>query len=206
MSKLASHFPSISKYHVRLIKTTVECALRRGEVVAIAGDVLDPENNRILIKRSLQYTKEKGLVLKSTKGEDETYLHITEELMQELKEQLEVAERNKKKAGKSWIGFKDSDGIEVTLLFADDLGVPYHPNAVTRFWGRFIKRTKLRAISFHDLRHSSASIMIREGINPKSVQARLRHKNIRTTMDTYVHSDDSDDKVAGQTFDGVWKK
>lgn len=205
LSILSSHFPSISKYHERIIKTTVECALRRGEVIALAEDVLDLENNRIMIKRSLQFTKEKGLILKSTKGEDETYIHITKGLMDELREQSDVAKQNKVRAGSSWKGFKDSDGVEVLLLFADDLGEPYLPNAVTRFWGRFIKRTGLRAISFHDLRHTSASIMIREGINPKSVQARLRHKNIHTTMDTYVHSDDSDDKVAGQTFDGIWK-
>lgn len=204
--ELATHFPSISKYHQRLIKTTVECALRRGEVVAIADDVLDFKNNRILIKRSLQYTKEDGLVLKSTKGEDETYIHVTEDLMNELKDQSEIVNQNKKKAGEAWKGFKDTEGVEVTLLFAGNLGIPHHPNAVTRFWGRFLKRTKMRSITFHDLRHSSASIMIREGINPKSVQERLRHKNIRTTMDTYVHSDGLDDRVAGQTFDGIWKQ
>lgn len=204
LAKLASHFPSMSKYHQRLIMITVECALRRGEVIALADDVLDFENNRILVKRSLQYTKEKGLVLKSTKEEDETYIHVTDELMAELKAQRNIALQNKLKAGKDWIGFKDENGVKVLLLFADELGVPYLPNAVTRFWNRFMKRSGLRKISFHDLRHSSASIMVREGINPKIVQARLRHKNITTTMDTYVHSDGKDDIIAAETFKNIW--
>ncbi|MGE6370602.1 tyrosine-type recombinase/integrase [Planococcus kocurii] len=203
---IADHFPDISKYHQRLIMIAFEFSLRRGEVVAIADDVLDFERGGIWIKRSLVYTKEKGLKLKCTKTGDETFSHCTDELMEELKAQRSLALRNKLKAGPSWIGFKDSEGKEVLMLFADPLGVPYHPNAVTRFWGRFIKRTGLRHITFHDLRHSSASIMSRDKINMKSIQRRLRHKNITTTLGTYVHENDRDDQMAVETFRGIWHK
>lgn len=206
IQEIANHFPSISRYHQRLIMIAFEFSLRRGEVVALADDVLDFERGGIWIKRSLVYTPEKGLKLKCTKTGDETFLHCTEELMEELKAQRNVAFRNRLKAGRSWQGFKDSEGVEVLLLFADTLGVPYHPNAVTRFWGRFIKRTGLRHITFHDLRHSSASIMSRDRINMKSIQRRLRHKSITTTMGVYIHENDKDDQVAVGTFKGIWKK
>lgn len=206
IQKIADHFPGISKYHQRLIMIAFEFSLRRGEVVALTDDVLDFERGGIWIKRSLVYTPAKGLKLKCTKTGDETFLHCTEELMEELKSQRNVAMRNKLKAGPTWQGFKDSEGKEVILLFADPLGVPFHPNAVTRFWGRFIKRTGLRHITFHDLRHSSASIMSRDKINMKSIQRRLRHKNITTTMGTYVHENDRDDQMAVETFKGIWKK
>lgn len=206
IQKIADHFPAISKYHQRLIMIAFEFSLRRGEVVALTDDILDFERGGIWIKRSLVYTPAKGLKLKCTKTGDETFLHCTEELMEELKSQRNVAMRNKLKAGPTWQGFKDSEGKDVLLLFADPLGVPFHPNAVTRFWGRFIKRTGLRHITFHDLRHSSASIMSRDKINMKSIQRRLRHKNITTTMGTYVHENDRDDQMAVETFKGIWKK
>lgn len=202
---IADHFPSISKYHQRLIMIAFEFSLRRGEVVAIADDVLDFERGGIWIKRSLAYTPKNGLKLKCTKTGDETFLHCTNELMEELKAQRNTALRNKLKAGPSWKGFKDSDGNEVLMLFADSLGVPYLPNAVTRFWGRFVKRTGLRHITFHDLRHSSASIMSRDQINMKAIQKRLRHKSITTTMGTYVHANDRDDQMAAETFKGIWQ-
>lgn len=195
---------SLEAYHQRLIKVTVECALRRGEVLGIAEDVLDFENNRILIRRALCYTKKDGLYLKCTKTEDETFLHVSQELMDELKKQLLEVRKNRLKNVGSWSGFKDRQDVDVLLLFADEFGVPYQPNAATRFWGRFIQRTGLRRISFHDLRHSSASILNRKGVRNKSLQNRLRHKNIKTTMNLYVHEEDNDDKLVAEMFKGIW--
>lgn len=204
MQELSKHLKELDTYHQRLIKVTVECALRRGEVLALSEDVLDFENNRILIKRSLNATPNDGCYLKSTKTSDETHLHISDDLMDELKKQLHVAKKNRMRNANSWQGFKDQNGNEVLLLFADEFGRPYHPNAVTRFWGRFIKRSGLRPISFHDLRHSSASILNRKGVRNKSLQNRLRHKNIKTTLNVYVHEEDSDDKLVAEMFKGIW--
>lgn len=58
---------------------------------------------------------------------------------------------------------------------------------------------------FHDLRHFYASMLIREGLSPKAVQARMRHATMQETWDTYGHlwPDDEDrtrdaiDKVLG---------
>lgn len=205
VKKIAEHFPSISKYHQRLIMIAFEFSLRRGEVIAIADDVLDYKRGGIWIKRALIYTAKTGKQLKCTKTGDETFLHCTEELMDELRAQRNVAMRNKLVAGSDWKGFKDSEGKEVLLLFADPLGVPFHPNAVTRFWGRFIKRTGLRHIRFHDLRHSSASIMAREHINMRAIQQRLRHSKL-TTTNRYLHTNESDDMIAADTFKGIWRQ
>lgn len=40
---------------------------------------------------------------------------------------------------------------------------------------------------FHDLRHYFASLLIAHGADVKTVQARLRHKSGKTTLDTYSH-------------------
>lgn len=39
----------------------------------------------------------------------------------------------------------------------------------------------------HDLRHYYASLLISEGLDIKTVQARLRHSSAKTTLDTYGH-------------------
>lgn len=49
---------------------------------------------------------------------------------------------------------------------------------------------------FHDLRHYYASLLIAEGADVKIVQARLRHKSAKTTLDTYGYLwPDSDDST-----------
>ena len=39
----------------------------------------------------------------------------------------------------------------------------------------------------HDLRHASASLLLRQGVHPKVVSERLGHSGIAITMDTYSH-------------------
>jgi integrase len=50
-----------------------------------------------------------------------------------------------------------------------------------------IKRAKVPHIRFHDLRHSSATLLLRQGVHPKVVQERLGHSGIAVTMDIYSH-------------------
>ncbi|MGG4399306.1 tyrosine-type recombinase/integrase [Paenibacillus amylolyticus] len=42
-------------------------------------------------------------------------------------------------------------------------------------------------IRFHDLRHTVASLMLAQNINPKIVKEILGHSDIRVTLDTYSH-------------------
>lgn len=41
--------------------------------------------------------------------------------------------------------------------------------------------------SYHDLRHYFASLLIADGADIKTVQARMRHESATTTLDTYGH-------------------
>jgi integrase len=42
-------------------------------------------------------------------------------------------------------------------------------------------------IRFHDLRHTNATHLLRQGIHPKVVSERLGHSSIGNTLDTYTH-------------------
>jgi integrase len=50
---------------------------------------------------------------------------------------------------------------------------------------------------FHNLRHSLASFLVRAKTDPKTVQALLRHSDVRTTLQLYAHSV-SADRMAAQ--------
>jgi integrase len=44
-------------------------------------------------------------------------------------------------------------------------------------------------IRFHDLRHSTASYLLKNGLSLKEIQYWLGHSNISITEDTYAHID-----------------
>lgn len=50
-----------------------------------------------------------------------------------------------------------------------------------------LKRAGLPDCRFHDLRHTSATLLLSQGIHPKVVQERLGHSQISVTLDTYSH-------------------
>jgi len=76
---------------------------------------------------------------------------------------------------------EDSD-----LIFTQADGKPILPDTVTHAWIKLAKKTKL-GIRFHDLRHTHASVLLKQGVHPKVVQERLGHASIAITLDTYSH-------------------
>ena len=61
----------------------------------------------------------------------------------------------------------------------------------------------IKLIRFHDARHTHASIMLKQGVNPKIVQMRLGHATIAITMDIYSHVLPGLQKAAANGFDNM---
>jgi hypothetical protein len=57
------------------------------------------------------------------------------------------------------------------------------PNCNMRLWPKPL----VRALRFHDLRHTTASLLMMAGANPAAVQRILRHSDPRMTTETYGH-------------------
>lgn len=58
-----------------------------------------------------------------------------------------------------------------------------------------LEALELPRVRFHDLRHSYATVMLRNGVNPKIVSSVLGHSSIGITMDLYSHADISMQKA-----------
>ena len=76
------------------------------------------------------------------------------------------------------------DGDE--LVFAHGDGTPLDLDLLHRMLARAQRRAGLRAIRFHDLRHSYASILTMRGTPPRQIQSWLGHATIHMTM-RYSH-------------------
>ncbi|WP_433678155.1 tyrosine-type recombinase/integrase [Nocardia sp. CA-119907] len=74
-------------------------------------------------------------------------------------------------------------------VVTDDFGKPVPPWQIERA----LREARPQIVglpeefTFQDLRHYLASLLIAGGANIKVVQARMRHANAKTTLDTYGH-------------------
>lgn len=50
-----------------------------------------------------------------------------------------------------------------------------------------VEQIGLPSIRFHDLRHSHATLLIQQNINPKVISERLGHSSIQITLNQYSH-------------------
>ena len=68
-------------------------------------------------------------------------------------------------------------------------GEPISPtNFSRRYFKPLLKKCNISSdFTFHGLRHTHATLLLRQGVNPKIVQERLGHSSIKVTMDTYSH-------------------
>lgn len=64
----------------------------------------------------------------------------------------------------------------------------------------------LARIRFHDLRHTSATLLLLADVNVKIVSERLGHASIQLTLDTYSHVLPTMQKRAAEKMDGIFSK
>ncbi len=78
---------------------------------------------------------------------------------------------------------------DLDLVFASEIGTPLdHRNLVRRHFKPAVRAAKLPpALRLYDLRHTHATTLLAEGVNPKVVAERLGHSSVRMTLDTYSH-------------------
>ena len=76
-------------------------------------------------------------------------------------------------------------------------------NMVTVAFERACKRAKIEDLRFHDLRHTFASYLTMGGVNLRTVQTLLGHKDLRMTM-RYSHLSPEHLKEASMSLKGNW--
>ena len=74
-----------------------------------------------------------------------------------------------------------------TLVFSRIDGTPIPPVSVNHAFAGITRMAGLSGIRLHDLRHTHATLLMKQGVNPKIVQERLGHSSIAVTMDIYSH-------------------
>nr|WP_309251796.1 tyrosine-type recombinase/integrase [Brevibacillus laterosporus] len=63
----------------------------------------------------------------------------------------------------------------------------------------------MRYIRFHDLRHTSATILINQGVHAKIISERHCHLSISTTRNVYGDALQSADKEAANKFESIFQ-
>ena len=179
-------------YHIPVL-LALSAGLRHGEVLGLQWDCVDFETNSIHVTRSMVYLRGKGHRYADPKTPTSVRaIAVSSDVMDVLwARQAFLQEEFRKR------GVVESQPQVCTLPD----GRTMQRSALGRGFKRLLKKAGLPDLRFHDLRHSHATLLLRERIPPHHVQRRLGHANIITTMSIYAHIIPGDDKTLG---DVIW--
>ncbi|MCT0016747.1 site-specific integrase [Lactococcus lactis subsp. lactis] len=167
--------------------------MRLGEALALTWKDIDFIQGYIMVSKSIYYYKNEPYMgtPKNTTSIRKIYIH--QALIDELKEW------RKKQSFLLGKYEKDFEGVQIYQYSA----VPLTKYNVDNMKRNVDKRRgkELKKIRIHDFRHSHASYLINNNIEPMKLSKRLGHASITTTLDTYSHLYPDTQKSVASIFD-----
>ncbi len=156
----------------------INTGMRQGEILGLPWKNIDFEKGIIHVNQTLaNYGTE---IVTTTKNDSSRRsIAIPKELVKELREYKHEQNKAIIKLGALY----ENNG----LVNASEKGTPLSPNNLRRNFNLYIAKAKVNKIRFHDLRHTHASLLLKDGTNPKIIAERLGHANTRMTLDRYSH-------------------
>lgn len=165
-----------------IIGFTAHTGLRQGEVFGLLWQDVDFEQGAVFVQHSLAHVVGKGAVMQEpkTKNSRRRVLLLPEDV-ESLRKYRDWQQAYAEELGDQY--------ARRDLVFATTFGNPISPtNFARRYFHPLLEKCGIKkGFTFHGLRHTHATLLLKQGVNPKIVQERLGHSSIKVTMDTYSH-------------------
>jgi integrase len=191
--------------------------LRKGEILALTWDDINMEEGWLEVNKSISYTNQ-GEYVKAPKTKNSfRTLAMPKSLVSLLKKYKAWQNEQKLKCGDLW----DEDWEEHPWLFTQWNGERMCYHSPLTWFRRFIERhnAKIKAdknipddekeqyllpnISLHGLRHTSATLLIGNKIDIRTVSARLGHGQTSVTLNIYSHALKARDQEAASSLESL---
>ena len=170
--------------------------LRREEVLGITWNAIDFNHKAIVISKTVGRAKYLGktqFLFKDIPKNKSSYrtLPLFDFIADLLLEYKEKYKNDKKFFGNTYCNdYKD-------YICLNENGELMKPDTISRNFSRILEKNNFKKIRLHDLRHSCATLLLRNGVPMSEIQKWLGHSSIRTT-ERYAHLNQNDKQIPAQ--------
>jgi integrase len=170
-----------TRLHIPVLLAAL-CGLRRGEILALRWEDVDLDRGVLQVRRSLEEVRVDGqrvVRFKEPKTGKARAVVLPPLVVEALRRHRKAQLEERLRAGPDW---KDHN-----LVCPATNGAPWYPSNFRKAFTDLVRRCGTRAFTFHQLRHTHASLAIRLGADVRTVAARLGHSSPTLTLNTYSH-------------------
>ncbi len=163
-----------------LVRTAVGTGARCNELLAITWDDVDLDASSVRIDRTLRVDRGRARRQPLRAGRPRT-VHVDPTTLAALEAQRGAQASAREAAGDHW-------SPRWPLVFTGSEGRHLQPANLRKEFRDLVRLTDVQPIAFGDLRHTHAVLLLQAGAAIHVVSARLGHRTLQRTVDTYAHS------------------
>jgi integrase len=164
-----------------LFSVGVALGMRKGELLALRWADVDLTNKTLRVRATLQRLGNGAGVVNGLPKSIRSRRTIP---LPQKSVALLVKHRASQKDERAAVGDAWHD---LDLVFTTQEGNHVEPRYVNTLFDSLQKRAGVRRIRFHDLRHTCASMLLGQGVAPRTVMEVLGHAQMSITTDLYGH-------------------
>lgn len=154
--------------------------MRVGELLALRWRAVDLEARNVRVLATLKRRQGRYLWERPKSQKSRRQIALAEPAVEALRLQRTRQLTERLAAGAAW---QDND-----LVFSDEIGRPVPYTRLRWRHARILRQTKLSPeLRIHDLRHTCATLLLSQRVNPKVVSELLGHATVAFTLDIYAH-------------------
>jgi len=143
--------------HSALYNLAIRTGMRQGELFGLQWKDIDWKEGKVQIQRQITRIPYKGWSFSIPKTKSSVRpIQLGNSMLDVLRDQKQIVNTLIRDAGDAW---KDYD-----LVFPTSVGTPYNPSNLRKDFNRVLDKAGLPRVRFRDLRHSAASIMLKNNI------------------------------------------
>jgi integrase len=184
---------------------------RRGELLALTWKDIDFKTRTITIEKARARTKAGDITKKPKNKHSIRTITVPADCIHLLilwrKEQMQLAWN----MGETWKGYYGRDFDKNFIFIQPETGLPMNVSTPTHKFKEILKlyndthelEDQLPDISLHELRHTSATLLLANGTDIETVSHRLGHSKASTTLDVYGHAMKKMDSKASDTLESI---
>lgn len=167
--------------------------MRRGEALAMRWSDADLDAGELHIRRSMSDVDGRIVFNDAPKNGEWRTVAAPPAAVAALRSWRKAQAAEQLQAGPAW------QETEPGLIFTTPTGAPVTPGTATKAFGKSVKATGAPALTLHGLRHTAATLLLRDGASVHLVAKMLGHKDPTVTLSVYSHAIPGDDSMlAGQ--------